>query len=361
MSGIYGLLGKDDRDRAFRVQNLGAEVIYDAVSELLDSWNEGLQKALGVFVEAETETFKKRYKLPGGGKLQEMGQNTQAQAAARKRTGQYDVAFPLKEYSAAFGGNRVDMAYMTLEELDNHLKTIFTEDAATLRFLMLDRLFNNVQGSFGDNDHGTLLIEGLANGDAVVYPPVIGSATEATEDHYLEAGYLATAISDSDNPYTTIRDELTHHTKRIQGGQNIVVFINNAEVAETEALTDFDPLSDNFVRDGEDTAVPFGLPTALPGRIIGRSNGVWIVEWDFIPATYMYGQDIDQPAPLFMRTDPASTGLPGGLALISEGKGKGPLEGSVWSRRTGFGVGNRLNGVCMELAAGGSYTKPTIV
>lgn len=359
MSGIYGLLGIEDSDRSFRVQNSGAEVVYDAISELLDSWNVGLSQAMGVFVEKETDIFKKRYKLPGGGKLQEVG--VQAQVAARKRTGQYDVAFPLKEYAAGFGGNRVEMAYMTIEELDNHLKSLFTEDAATVRYLMLTRLFDEDQVTFVDDLHGSLSIEGLANGDAVVYPPVVGSATEATEDHYLESNYAAGDISDTNNPFKTIRDELLHHTGRQLGGNNVAVFIHNDETPETEALTDFDPVSDTFVADGMDTAVPVGLPAALPGRVIGRTNGVWVVEWDFIPSGYMYGQDLDQPAPLYMRVDPADTGLPRGFALVTDEKGKGPLSGAVWSRRIGFGAGNRLNGVCMELGTGGSYTEPTIV
>ncbi len=358
MSGIYGLLGKDDSDRAFRVQNLGAEVVYDAVSELADSWSEDLRQAMGVLVEKESDVFKIRYKLPGGGKLQEVG--VQSQVAARKRTGQYDVAFPLKEYADAFGGNRVDMAYMTLEELDNHLKTIKTEDTATVRFLILDRLFNNVQATFVDDYHGSLAIEGLANGDAVVYPPVIGSASEATEDHYLASGYAATAISDTNNPYKTIRDDLLHHTKRATGGNNIAVFINSTEVPETEALTDFDAVSDNFVRDGMDTALPFNLPVNMPGRVIGRTNGVWVVEWDFIPTTFQFGLDLDQPKPLQARVDPADTGLPRGLALVTEQEGKSPLKSGVWSRRIGFGVADRLNGVCMRLVDG-SYARPTIV
>lgn len=359
MSGIYGLLGIEDSDRSFRVQNVGAQVVYDAISTLLDTRNAELSKAIGVFVETETDIFKKRYKLPGGGKLQEVG--VQSQVAARKRTGQYDVAFPLKEYAAGFGGNRVEMAYMSVEELDNHLKSLFTENDNTVRFLILDRLFNNVQATFVDDLHGSLSIEGLANDDAVVYPPVMGSVTEATEDHYLSSNYVAGDISDTNNPYKTIRDEILHHTGRIQGGNNIAVFIHNDETPETEALTDFDPVSDRFVRDGMDTAIPFGLPAALPGRVIGRTNGVWVVEWDFIPSGWMYGQDLDQPAPLFKRHDPADTGLPRGFALVSDEKGKGPLSGAVWSHRMGFGCGNRLNGVCMELASGTSYTRPTIV
>ena len=35
-----------------------------------------------------------------------------------------------------------------------------------------------------------------------------------------------------------------------------------------------------------------------------------------------------------------------------------PFEDSVWRVRFGLGVANRLNGVSMEVANGGSYTVP---
>jgi hypothetical protein len=85
----------------------------------------------------------------------------------------------------------------------------------------------------------------------VVYPPVLGSETEATEDHYLESGYASANVSDTNDPYVTVVDDLEHHFGAATGGENIVVFINNAERGVTEDLTDFAPVPDQYIRVGD--------------------------------------------------------------------------------------------------------------
>jgi hypothetical protein len=355
MSQIFGLLGLPDTDRSF-VNTVGQRVVYDAIMEILNRHNQELDAAIGIFSDGTTEDFKFRYKLPGGGYLQRRG--GQAQSANVKRVGQWDVALPLEDFGAAVGGDRVSLAYMTMKELDTHIDTITLQDINTVRLEILKALFDSAQYTFVDPIHGSLTITPLANNDAVVYPPVIGSETEAADNHYLESGYIATAISDSNNPYVTMRDELEEHFGYPQGGSNLIAFINKAETAETEALTDFTEVQDRFVRPGDNTAVLEGLPSTIPGRIIGRTNGVWVAEWGFIPAGYMLGVHLDAPKPLMQRVDPANTGLPRGLSLISESD-EYPLQNSHYAHRFGFAVVNRLNGVVMELANGGSYTVPT--
>jgi hypothetical protein len=77
-----------------------------------------------------------------------------------------------------------------------------------------------------------------------------------------------------------------------------------------------------------------------------------------VPATYGIALHLDAPKPLKRRVDPASTGLGRGLQLVSSNE-EFPLQGATYRNRYGFGVGNRLNGVVMEIAAGGGYTVPT--
>ncbi len=137
-----------------------------------------------MFVEEQTENFKERYKLPGGGRLQRRG--GYAASGAVKAYGGYDVAYPLEDFGAQLADSDVALAYMTLQDLDRHLDTIFAQDANTVRFELLKALLNNTQDTFVDPLHGSLTIEPLANGDSVTYPPVLGSETEATDTHYLE-------------------------------------------------------------------------------------------------------------------------------------------------------------------------------
>jgi hypothetical protein len=357
MSGIFGALGLNTTDdQSVYVATVGQRAVYDAVNETLAQHNQDVALALSVFVDETTSDHKRRYMLPGGGRLQRMG--GQGQAGGVKATGSWDVAFPLEEFGAQIVADRVAFAYMTMADLDRHLKTVQAQDLNTVRFELLKRLLNNVQSTFVDPRWGSLSIEPLANNDAVVYPPVLGSESESADDHYLESNYAASAISDTNNPYVTIRDELEEHFGADQGGSNIVVFINNAQVAKTEALADFDPVNDRYTAPGADTDTLFGLPANLPGRIIGRTNGVWVVEWRWIPANYMVGIHMGAPKPLIMRVDPASTGLGQGLQLVAESDTH-PFSASHYSHRFGLGAGNRLNGVVMELGTGGTYSIPS--
>lgn len=355
MATIFGALGINDSERIFNA-TAGQRAIYDLIQTELARHNADIAAATAVFVEEQTEEFKRRYKLPGGGRMQRRGH--QSPPGAIKASGGWDVAFPLEDFADQIAGNDVDLAYMTAADLDRHIRSIQQRDVNTRRFEILRAILNNTQRSFVDQTgRGTLSIEPLANGDSVVYPPVLGSETEATDNHYLESGYAASAISDSNNPFVTGRDELEEHFGASEGNSNIVAFINNAQRAKTEALTDFDPINDRFTRPGQDTDTLFDLP-AVPGRIIGRTDGVWVAEWRWVPANYIVFIHLDAPKPLIERVDPADTGLGRGLQLVARDLDF-PFEASFWRDRFGYGCGNRLNGVVIELGTGGSYTIPT--
>lgn len=356
MSGIFGALGLPDTDRSY-VRTIGQEAVYSATQQLLAQWNADMMGAMGLFVDSVTESHKERYYLPGGGRLQRRGRLTTAGAV--RAYGSWDVAYPLEDFGAQVASDDISLAYMDMQQYNRHLDTVLLQDANTVRFEILKAIFNNTAATFVDPIWGSLTVERLANGDSVTYPPVLGSETEATDNHYLESNYAATAISDTNNPYVTIRDELEEHFGIATGGNNILVLINPAEVPETEDLSDFDAIPDTFVSPGANTAIPSGYPSLIPGssRVIGRTNGVWVAEWRFIPANYMVGIHLDAPKPLKMRVDPADTGLGQGLQLVATDANY-PLQASHWRHRFGIGVGNRLNGVVMELGTGGSYTVP---
>jgi len=362
MAGIFGQINISDNERVFSA-TVGQQVIWDAVQAYLDRANTELAVAMGLFVERTTSDFKFRYKLPGGGYLQERQSN--GSFGNVKATGSWDVAFPIKDVGAAVGGNDVDMAYMTVKELDTHVQTVHIQNVNTVRFSILKALMNNAEVSFPDPIQGTLLVEPIANGDSVVYPPVLGATAEAAENHFLESGYASASISDTNNPYATIAAELEEHFGAPTGGSQIAVFINPAEVAKTRALADFVPVSDIAVQPGADSATVKGIPPELlrVGRVIGRMEtaGVWIVEWRFMTSGWMVGIHLDAAKPLIRRIDPADTQLGDGLRLVAQEELQDhfPFKNSYWRHRFGFGAGNRLNGVVMELGTGGTYTVPT--
>jgi hypothetical protein len=354
MSGIFGLIGLNDSDYAY-VNTAGQALVFDAANRYIAKANEDMFTAISVFVEMITEDYKERYKLPGGGRLQKRG--GQAQSGTVKASGGWDTAYPLEDFGAQVAATDVAMAYMTPQEFQRHVDTVIAQNANTVRHEILYALFNNVARTFVDEHWGSLTIQPLANADATVYPPVLGSETEATETHYLESGYAAASISDTNNPIVTLVDDLEEHFGDTTGGNNIVTFINQAQVAKIGDLTDFDEVPDRFIRVGDNTDVPESLP-GVPGKIIGRANGSWIVQWRWIPANYLFSLHLDELAPLKMRVDPAATGLGRGLQLVARDETY-PIESAHWRHRFGVGAGNRLNGVVMELGTGGTYTIPT--
>jgi hypothetical protein len=358
MAGIYGLLNLNDGERAY-LSTIGQSVVLEAVNTYLAQINAEVDAAYGVFVEQDTEDHKQRYKLPGGGRMQASGFAPQGKPNAVKANGGWDVAFPLASFRDALGGDRISMAYMTSQDLQRHLDTIRVRYVNTVRFEILEALLNSAQDTFVDELWGSLSIEPLANGDTVVYPPVLGSETEATDNHYLESGYAASAISDSNNPYATVAAELEEHFGTPSGGANIISFINNAQTAKTRALTEFVDVTDLGVSPGATISTIVNSPRNIPGKLLGRcsDSGVWIAEWRWIPANYLVTVHLDAPAPLKRRVDPSYTNLPRGLTLVST-ETEHPFETSIYDARFGMGVGNRLNGVVLELGTGGTYTVP---
>ncbi len=364
MSGIFGHLNLSDSDRVFN-QTAGQRVIFEAASDYVNRSSEELNRLLSVFIARTTSDFKLRYKLPGNGYLQRRG--PEGRYGAVKAIGQWDVSFPLEDFGAMIVGNDVDMAYMTVEELDRHIRTVVQQNVNSVRFEVLTALMNKTNATFIDPLHGSLTIRRLANTDSTLYPPVIGSMTEADDQHYHELGDAATAIDDTHDPWSGVNTnsiniitELEEHFGVSAGSSEIVTFINVAEVTEVVGLTDFEPVAITQIREGTQTASPVQVPTNLPGVVIGRHRaGAWIVRWDWIPATYMLSVHTGVEAPLYKRVDPADTGLGTDLQLVATDE-EFPFRESIWRHRFGFGVANRLNGYALECAADSTYSNPTL-
>jgi len=336
------------------VRNADQRAIYDATVEYTRLRMQDMIASARVFVSGQTEAAKERYFLPGTGFMARRGDGLRGPAV--RPTGSWDAAYTLEDFAERIAGTDVDMAYMRPEEYQRHVDTILNRHAARYRQLMLYYLLNNNAKSFVDARLGTLNVVPLANGDSVLYPPVLGSETAATDNHYLESGYAASAISDTNNPLPVVRDELEEHFGAPTGGSNIAAFINNAQRAVFEALTSFEAVEDSFIRSGDNVNVPVNLPT-VPGRILGRADGVWVVEWRYVPANYMIAVHLEAEAPLKERVDPAETGLPRGLQPVANDPAY-PIQTLEFRARYGMGVANRLNGVVMEFGTGGSYTIP---
>lgn len=357
MSTVFGALTNDDHEEAF-ISTVGQELVFDAVNQYTMERNAELAASLSTFVSGNTEAFKERYKRPAGGYLQKTGPNSQP--GATKVVGSWDVAYPLESHTGQIAWNDEELAYMSAEELSAHIEGINDANRNSVRLAILHRLFDNVQETFLDPIRGSLSIEPLANGDSVKYPPVNGSITEATEDHYVGSGYIAANIDDDNNPIRTMVADLKHHAALVTGGRAVVTFHNNAQRNQLQALEGFNEVPDNWVKPGDNVDVPFAWPTGVPGEIHGRTDGSWLSEWDWVPANYLLAIHLGEPAPLKQRIDMAKAASLGGAGLHLVAKDvEYPFTKSFWRNRFGIGASNRLNGFAMFLVASSSYTVPT--
>lgn len=351
MSQIFGALNLPDLANDL-VNEIGEQVVFDAINEVLAAHQLDLDEAISFFVQRTTEDWTRTFKLGGGGYLDRMGRH--AEAGAGKILGQWGVALPLEQWGRQLAGDRVTLAYMDLQTLDAHIDGITNQSINTTRREILKAVFNNATWEFEDESRGDLDVLPLANGDSVVYPPTSTSADEATDDHYLVSGYTAANISDANNPFPVMRQEVAEHV----GGEveDTVALINSAQTGKVEDLTDFEDQEDPRISNPNALEL-IGIPDNIPGRIIGRCNRVWVAEWDWIPAGYMFAEIPSWVRPLEKRVHPARTGLPQILQLVAE-KNDYPLRESHYEQSFGYGVTNRLNGVVMQFKAPGTYDIP---
>lgn len=353
MSTIFGLANLTASDYQFARQ-ANQELLYNAVGMYLEQANMAMNEAASLFIETTTENHTERYQLPMTGRMQRTPEDQRA--AAVKRSGYWDVAYPLHNFSDNLTITDVDFAYMTPAEFQAHIDGIIIRAANTQRHEILKRLFKNTTDTFSDPRNGSLTIQPIANGDAVLYPPVLGSESEAAEDHYLETGYAAAAISDSNNPIATAVADLVHHFGRVTGGIEAVTLINTAQRAVIEDLTNFVPVVQNGIIPGSNTDDVRRVPG--PGALIGHVSESYVRVWDWIPANYMLTIHTGEAAPLKKRVDISGTNLGGGMLTLAGTLRDFPITYSDWRLRFGIGAGNRLNGVVTELGTGGTYSIP---
>lgn len=358
MSNIFGILNLQDSQRAY-VNDIGHRLVFDAINTVLDMHNTEVDQLLRIFVERDTVEHAYRYMLPMGGMAQPLGEY--APPADVKNYGYWDCEFPIRGWGDAKGWTRVAQGYLTVQQLDAVLDGLMQGNVWRIRQRLLIALFENDNLTWADpTQNGTnLTIRRLANTDGTLYPPVVGSITEAQDQHYRELDYTITNISAANNPIVTLRDEIIEHFGgRSSVGEEIIVFHNADATAKLEAIAGFVGIGDRYVNYGDDTDLSQML-AGIPGRIHGRLSGCWLSEWAWIPTTYMLAVHQDYP-PLIRRVDPAFTGLGRGYHLVAENEDH-PLTSAFYENRYGFGVGNRLSAAVAQITEhtnGEEYAPP---
>lgn len=359
MSTIFGLAQLSASDYQF-MRKVDQQLIYNAVNQYVQITNQYRATAYSLFVEGRTEKFQERIQLGMTGQMQRV-RSSGAKPDAVRRSGSWDVGYPLESFEDAVNTTDIDLAYMTPTEFQAHIDGVINRANETYRFEILKRLFKNTSDTFTDPRLGSVTVQPLANSDSTVYWPVAGSNTDATVNYYAGTSYAASAISDTNNPIATATDALTLRWGRMTGEIPIVTLINSAQAAKVRALSNFYPFVPTAITAGGNTDIvnlPSQLANAAGLQVIGYTDSSWVAIWDWIPANYMLSVHLTAEKPLKERIDPAETGLGSGLQLVAK-ESDFPILYNIWRLRFGIGASNRLNGYVQYVAGTASYTIPT--
>jgi hypothetical protein len=176
---------------------------------------------------------KKRYKLPSGSTLQPLDQ--WGNPLPKQPSGSYEVALPIQGGGTAWGDNRVTRAKMTVADANDFTWMVMTEDMDWMARHVLAAIFTNITWTYtDDNDEiGDLTIQPLANNDSVVYTRKGGQSS--TDNHFLAQ---ANAISDTDNPFPTIKNELMEHPSN---SGDVVSYVPTNEVDDIKSADQLHP------------------------------------------------------------------------------------------------------------------------
>lgn len=341
--GFRNLLNVMDQ----RVAQVGASVVWGAVTASVAEHNRQIESLLGLFC-ARTTDYMQRYITPGNARLQPLTED--GRPLPIRGGASYDVAFPLLMGGTAWGANYVTRQKMTVAEAQAATNALISADARWLRDHILAALFANTSWTWTDPLHGSITVKGLANADTDVYSVLRGADAPATDNHYAAS---ASAIADVTNPYPTIWTELTEHP---DNGGEVVALVPSALIATTEALTTFVPISDANVQVGANSDVLVGqLGVAVPGMVRGYVDRVWIVEWPTLPADMIVAMMTEGERPLAMRQDPEPELQ--GFRQVGEYDDY-PFSQAQFIRRAGFGAHNRVGAVCYRIG-NASYAVPT--
>ena len=346
MMGAFGFIGYEDLADE-RVVDGRVQMVDAAIRASVNEHNRQVSAAMMELAERTTD-YTRRYKIGGAGTLQPLDE--WGNPLPVKDAGYYDVAFPLQGGGTAWGDNRVSRAMMTVGEADRFTLGALRRDADWMRRHMLAALFDNTTWTYVDEEKGSLTVQPLANNDAVTF--LRNNGTFATDNHYYAQ---AAAIADASNPFPTWLTELKEHP---ENGGPFVAYVPTNLKASVQALSNFLDVADPNVNQGimAPTLVNNSVGRGFGDEVIGYVDGVFVVEWSFLPDDY--GIVVARGAaakPLMMREYPAA-GLQG---LFTENHSPdGNLNEYRFIRYAGFGAYNRVGALAFRIG-NGAWATPT--
>lgn len=341
----YGFIGLEHLFLE-RLENVNVQTVTTAIQESVAEHNRQAQALMAELAEA-TIGYQTRFKQRDSYTLQPLDEYGRPRPT--RPMGYYDVAFPLQGGGAAYGFNHISAAMVTVEEINRLTMEAMGADADWMKRHMLAAILDEATWTYDDDEHGSLTIQPLANGDSVTYVKRSGSV--AADDHYLAQ---ADAIDATHNPFPTIYDDLKEHP--VNANAAIVAYVPTALKSSIKALSTFNEIEDMDVRPGNASDVLTGtIDRGFGDEVLGKVDGVWIVEWSLLPSEHMLAVARGTREPVLrMRQYPAASRQ----GFFSKQQVEGNLESTEFYRFAGFGALNRVGALVYQVG-NATYEVPT--
>lgn len=341
----YGFVGLEHLFSE-RIENVNVQTVMTAVEESVAEHNRQAEAMMSE-LSMPTVDYKTRFKQRDSYTLQPLDEYGRPSPA--RPAGYYDVAFPIQGGGAAYGFNHISEALATVEDVNRLTLEVMGADADWMKRHVLATLFDNTAWTYDDEEHGSLTIQPLANGDAVTYVKKAG--TTATDTHYLAQ---ANAIDASNNPFPTIYTELVEHP--VNRNSPIVCYIPTNIKTTVTGLSTFVEVGDPDIQLGaNDDTIVGRLDRGFGDEVLGKTDKCWIVEWSLLPDNYILSVARGSREPVTkMRQYPANS-LQG---LFKKMVVEGNLSTTEFYRFAGFGCYNRVGAVVYRIG-NASYAVPT--
>ena len=338
----FGFIGMGDIAEDSVADNV--EVVRDAVEQTLAYYNEQTNQMLSQFTELTTEA-KTTFEVPTSAAYQQTDPDGNAVPSAIPNV-YVESGLPIAKFTFGFGGNDVDLAYMTVTKASQITAAALDGDRANQRLQILKAIFDNRGWTYFDTYRraGNVSVKPLANDDAQEY---YRDGTMATADHYQAQN---AAIDDANNPFPGIYELLAGYPN---ANGDIIAYI------PTNLKNDVSNLA-NLTEAPDPNLTPGGLDASLRvvnppfGNLIGYVDGVYIAHWKDLPSNYILSHVAGTPMLAFREHVPASKrGL---YTQIEDVDGNHMITRFI--RHFGLGGYNRTGAAVMQIGAA-DYTIPT--
>ncbi len=275
-----------------------------------------------------------------------------------------------EEYDVAYGINRFRdrqiyteefIATNTMDRLNQDVGMAAVRNGTTrikqvLRAIMLKGNYTFRDGEFPGLNLGNLAVKRLFNNDGATGSVYVNGAEVSigTLQHYITSGAAAIAIDD----FGAAKDKL----KAVGYGDDVVYLMGtNLGDDVSETINEFVGTSEPNIVDPAAVYAVVRSPRAI-GRIRGGGADGEVIVMPYFPDNYFLAFDRAAPRPVRRRQHPSPRFR--GWRLVQNETlapyGTAAIRNKRWEFIEGTGIGDRGNGVAVEVTADATYDDPTI-